>query len=208
MASVIVVHGINNTFSTRPQMASAWGPALLSGVELAAGTPGALSPDDIGYVSYGDVFRPSGRFLGGEAPPPLTADDVADGLETRLLLSWWEAAARVDPGVAPPNGRTLGAPCRCSACIRCQPSCPAASAIAQQFAFTPGANAHTYPNAVSTMLAHAAVSSLLSSTNQATRHGRPKLPPCHSRAHPTTVTYCDIDCRHRRHSLDSRRDRP
>jgi hypothetical protein len=108
MASVVVVHGINNTFSTRPQMASEWGPALLGGVELAAGAPGVLSPDDIGYVSYGDVFRPSGRFLGGEAPPPLTADDVADGLETQLLLSWWEAAARVDPGVAPPDGRTLG----------------------------------------------------------------------------------------------------
>ena len=34
------------------------------------------------------------------------------------------------------------------ACIRCGDSCPAASARAQQFAFTPGASPATYANAV------------------------------------------------------------
>jgi len=73
--------------------------------------------------------------------------------------------------------------------------------MAQQFAFTPGASALTYPNATSTlrrcastrpstaltcastrvlhsltspMLAHAAVTSLFSSTKQAACHGRPR----------------------------------
>ncbi|HZN18592.1 MAG TPA: hypothetical protein VFB84_10475 [Micromonosporaceae bacterium] len=108
MARVVVVHGINNTFVSRPQMAQAWGPAVVGGVELAAGRQGVLDADDIGYVAYGDVFRTPGRFLSDDVPQ-LTADDVADGLETQLLLAWWEAAARADPAVAPPDGRTLGA---------------------------------------------------------------------------------------------------
>jgi hypothetical protein len=108
VARVVVVHGINNTFSSSPQMEQAWGPALLGGVELAAGRQKVLSPDDVAYVFYGDVFRPPGRFLDGELPL-LTADDVEDGLETELLLSWWQAAARVEPGVVPPDARTLGA---------------------------------------------------------------------------------------------------
>lgn len=89
-------------------MAQTWGPALRGGVELAGGARGILTTDDIGYVAYGDIFRPSGRFLGGDGPP-LTADDVDDGLETELLLAWWKRAAEIDPGVPPPDGRTLGA---------------------------------------------------------------------------------------------------
>jgi hypothetical protein len=88
------------------------------------------------------------------------------------------------------------------ACIRCQPSCPAASAIDQQFAFVPGDSALTYPDATSALrrcastrprttltcastraahaatssiLAHAAVSSVSVSTRQALCHGRLKL---------------------------------
>ena len=107
------------------------------------------------------------------------------------------------------------------ACIRPQPSCPAASASSQQFARVPGDSAATYPNATSalrrcastrprtaltcastraaesltsSMLAHAAVSSLFCSTSSATRHGRPKLHACNSRrarnrAPPGPVTH-------------------
>ncbi len=93
------------------------------------------------------------------------------------------------------------------ACIRYGDSCPAASASCQQFAFTPGASASTYPNAASAlrrcartrprtaltcasmlsahpdtspMLASAAVSPSSVHTHQATRHGRPGLHLCNS----------------------------
>jgi hypothetical protein len=33
---------------------------------------------------------------------------VTDDLEIGLLFSWWEAAARLDPAVVPPDARTLG----------------------------------------------------------------------------------------------------
>jgi hypothetical protein len=108
VARVVVVHGINYTFSSRPQMEQAWGPPLLGGVETAAGRQRVLCPEDLAYVFYGDVFRPPGRFLDGEIPM-VTADDLDDGFETELLLSWWRAAARVEPGVVPPDARTLGA---------------------------------------------------------------------------------------------------
>src|SRR5262245_51713656 len=37
VSRVVAVHGILNTFLTRPQMAQTWGPALVGGVELAFG---------------------------------------------------------------------------------------------------------------------------------------------------------------------------
>ena len=48
VARVVAVHGILNTFVTRPQMVEAWAPALLGGVELAAGGPRRLTADDVG----------------------------------------------------------------------------------------------------------------------------------------------------------------
>ncbi|GLH99929.1 hypothetical protein Pa4123_52050 [Phytohabitans aurantiacus] len=89
-------------------MAHEWTAALLGGVELAAGLPGTLSNRDIECVFYGDLFRPAGRFLGDDLPF-LAAEDVDDPLEVQLLLAWWEAAARSDPGVPPPDGRLLSA---------------------------------------------------------------------------------------------------
>jgi hypothetical protein len=67
-----------------------------------------LGDDDIEYVTYGEVFRPPGRFLDAGVPP-LVAGDVEAGLETGLLLAWWQAAAASDPQVVPPDGRSLGA---------------------------------------------------------------------------------------------------
>jgi hypothetical protein len=104
---VVAVHGILNTFLTRPQMVQVWGPALLGGVELASGGRGASGVDDFGFVAFGDVFRRPGRFLDGGVPP-LTVEDVDDGIESDLLLAWWRAAAASDPQVAPPDGRGLG----------------------------------------------------------------------------------------------------
>ena len=109
-------------------------------------------------------------------------------------------------------------PHRCdpsSACIRCQPSCPAASAIDQQFAFVPGDSALTYPNATptlrrcaitrpstaltcastlaahaptSSMLAHAAVSLSLASTKQAASRP-PQMTLVYSGRVPSAVTH-------------------
>jgi pimeloyl-ACP methyl ester carboxylesterase len=89
-------------------MADTWGPALLGGVELAAGARDVLPASDLDFVAYGDVFRPAGRFLDGGVPP-FTADDVDPRLEAELLLAWWRAAADSDPQVTAPDGRSLGA---------------------------------------------------------------------------------------------------
>ncbi len=56
MARVVVVHGINNTYSGPRSMAAEWVPALLDGIYLA-GHGGSLAADDIGCVFYGDLFR-------------------------------------------------------------------------------------------------------------------------------------------------------
>jgi hypothetical protein len=112
MARVVAVHGINNTYASRPQMAETWIPALRGGVDNAVRqglvAPADLAEGDVSCVFYGDLFRVPGKFLSGDIPP-LTADDVASGPELDLLLAWWAAAARVDPGVIPPDERALGA---------------------------------------------------------------------------------------------------
>ena len=111
MARVVAVHGINNTYASRPQMAERWIPALRGGLDNAARdglvATVELAERDVACAFYGDVFRPPGRFLSGQTPP-LTVDDVDDGPELDLLLAWWEAAARADSGVVAPDARTLG----------------------------------------------------------------------------------------------------
>ncbi|MBN1173079.1 MAG: hypothetical protein JXA67_12965 [Micromonosporaceae bacterium] len=108
MARVVVVHGINNTYNGPHQMAASWVPALRDGLQLA-GHDRRLAADEITCVSYGDVFRTSGRFLGDGDLPWLEAEDVEDGYERELLGAWWRAASGVDPGVIAPDARTLGA---------------------------------------------------------------------------------------------------
>ena len=107
MARVVAVHGINNTYSGPRRMAAEWVPALLDGVDLADGT-GMLKPEDIGCTFYGDVFRKPGRPLGGDDIAALGPEDVSGDAEAELLQAWWRAAAESDPGVVPPDARTLG----------------------------------------------------------------------------------------------------
>jgi len=108
MARVVVVHGINNTYNGPHQMASTWVPALLDGLRLAR-CDQALSAEEVTCVSYGDLFRPAGRFLGDEDLPWLEADDVEAGFEQDLLGVWWQAASEADAGVIAPDASTLGA---------------------------------------------------------------------------------------------------
>ncbi|MEU7823603.1 hypothetical protein [Catellatospora sp. NPDC049133] len=111
MARVVAVHGIHNTYASRPQMADSWVPALLGGLDNAAqaglAPTAGLTASEVACVFYGDVFRPQGKRLSGDIPP-LTSDDVEEGPETDLLLQWWAAAARIDPAVVAPDARTLG----------------------------------------------------------------------------------------------------
>jgi len=88
-------------------MAAEWVPALLDDVDLA-GQSGLLKPDDISCAFYGDVFRRPGRHLSGDDMAALGPDDVQSDAEAELLQEWWRAAAESDPGVAPPDARTLG----------------------------------------------------------------------------------------------------
>lgn len=107
MARVVAVHGINNTYSGRRRMAAEWVPALLDGVDLA-GESGLLKPEDICCAFYGDIFREPGRHLSGDDMAALGPDDVSGDAEAELLQAWWQAAAESDPGVVPPDARTLG----------------------------------------------------------------------------------------------------
>jgi pimeloyl-ACP methyl ester carboxylesterase len=107
VARVVLVHGINNTFSGPRVMACTWVPALLDGVDLVGGKA-ELSADDIACVSYGNVFRGPERFLGDADEDNLDADDIEAGDEADLVLEWWRAAANNDSAVVPPDARTLG----------------------------------------------------------------------------------------------------
>jgi len=107
VARVVAVHGINNTYSGPRSMAEDWVPALLDGIDLA-GHAGALGPDDVGCVFYGDLFRKPGRVLGDEDLAVLGPEDVSDPADREVLAAWWRAAAGSDPGVVPPGARTLG----------------------------------------------------------------------------------------------------
>ncbi|MEU6824643.1 hypothetical protein ABZ921_28765 [Streptomyces atriruber] len=104
MGRVVCVHGIGQQHMGESQLYASWRPALADGLTRAAAPP--LDASDVTCVFYGDLFRPAGRTL-GVLDPPLDASDVAEGLETELLLQWWAEAARTDPAVLPPDARTL-----------------------------------------------------------------------------------------------------
>ncbi|MFF4121692.1 hypothetical protein ACFY0P_51115 [Streptomyces sp. NPDC001714] len=80
-------------------------PALADGLTRAGAPP--LPESDLECAFYGDLFRIFvGRTLAVQ-DPPLDASDVAEGLESDLLLALWAEAARTDETVLPPGARTL-----------------------------------------------------------------------------------------------------
>ncbi|MCD7441833.1 hypothetical protein K4B79_26860 [Streptomyces lincolnensis] len=105
MARVVCIHGIGQQYAGEAELTGAWHTALSDGLRRAA-SPLTLAPDDVHCVLYGDLFRPPGRTL-AFGDPPLDATDVGEGFETELLFALWEEAARTDPGVMPPDARTL-----------------------------------------------------------------------------------------------------
>ncbi|MFJ2744131.1 alpha/beta fold hydrolase [Streptomyces sp. NPDC087440] len=110
MARIICVHGIGQQYGGEREQHDRWLPALEDGLSRALGPPPAgttrLAPGDVDCVFYGDLFRPPGRLLAGHEPP-WDAGDVGTGFEAELLALYWAEAARVDPGVMPPDARTL-----------------------------------------------------------------------------------------------------
>ena len=102
MAKVIAVHGISNQFLGEHQIRSHWLPALKDGLTRAGHA--LASDDDLFCAFYGDLFRPKGKSLEGY----FDASDIEDDWEEKMLALWWEEAARVDPGVFPPNGDGKG----------------------------------------------------------------------------------------------------
>lgn len=99
MATIIGVHGIGHQFSGEHTLAEQWLPALKDGLARA----GKTLPEEVTFkcAFYGDLFRPAGK----GAIAPYSAHDV-DAWEAQLLESWWEEAARTDPGVRAPDELT------------------------------------------------------------------------------------------------------
>ncbi|MFE4824059.1 hypothetical protein ACFRFU_48515 [Streptomyces sp. NPDC056704] len=104
MARLVSVHGIGQQYAGERQLHAAWHPALTDGLTRAGAPP--LPVSDLECAFYGDLFRTAGRTLAVQ-DPPLDASDIAEGLESDLLLALWVEAARTDEAVLPPDARTL-----------------------------------------------------------------------------------------------------
>ncbi|MEV0174792.1 hypothetical protein AB0I00_27190 [Streptomyces sp. NPDC050803] len=116
MAAVVAVHGVGKQLLGEESLLKDWRPALQDGLRRAGGPD--LGADDLAMAFYGDLFRPPGRTL-SVGDHRYTAADVAEGPETELLYTWWEAAAAVDERVVPPGANTLArAPRSAQAALR------------------------------------------------------------------------------------------
>ena len=102
MAKILAVHGIANQFSGENQIKAHWLPALKDGLNRAGHS--LASDEELSCAFYGDLFRDKGKSLGSY----LDASDIKDDWEKKMLAAWWEEAARVDPGVFPPNVKDKG----------------------------------------------------------------------------------------------------
>ncbi|MEV6667916.1 antibiotic ABC transporter ATP-binding protein [Streptomyces nigra] len=109
---MVVVHGVGQQLETAETLLPILEPALRGGLNLALRHDSALAertpklaPGDVVCVGYGDLFR---RRAARGALPHYTAADVAQGLETELLLAWWVEAAQIEPTVLGPSEVTRG----------------------------------------------------------------------------------------------------
>lgn len=105
MARVVMVHGIGQQHKGEHTLLTTWHPALLDGLTRTQIGP-ALAREDVAMGFYGDLFRPPGQRL-AVGDPPYTHQDVTAGLETDLLMAWWNATAQIDDRVVPPTATTL-----------------------------------------------------------------------------------------------------
>ncbi|MEV7325647.1 hypothetical protein [Streptomyces sp. NPDC093970] len=91
MARVVVVHGIGQQYEGARSLHLPIAPALCDGIDHAGGAVPA--DDDIHVAFYGNLFHTDGT-RGGEEPARTGEDD---SVESELALTWWRAAARIDP---------------------------------------------------------------------------------------------------------------
>src|SRR5258708_18091858 len=85
MAGIVVIHGIGQQLEGPSTLSARFFPALRDGMSRA-GTD--ISPDDVAFASYGELFRPKSEFLAPE--PYYDASDVEPGFEEDLLMAIWE----------------------------------------------------------------------------------------------------------------------
>ncbi len=105
MARVVCVHGVGKQQLGEQTLLSQWVPALHDGMHRA-GSPTRLAASDVTMGFYGDLFLPPGQRLGGD-DPHYEWWDVSAGVETELLLQWWEHAAAAEPQVVAPGAQDL-----------------------------------------------------------------------------------------------------
>ncbi|MGH3889703.1 MAG: hypothetical protein ACRDSZ_24590 [Pseudonocardiaceae bacterium] len=104
MARIVCVHGVGKQLLGEQSLLRDWWPALADGLTRADADP--VPAGEVAMAFYGDLFRPPGELL-AVGDPLYRATDVQPGLEQALLLAWWQEAAAVDDGVAPPDADTL-----------------------------------------------------------------------------------------------------
>lgn len=92
MARVVIVHGIGQQYLGPRVMQGSLAAAVADGVQLATGKA-LLDVSEVAIAFYGDWFRPPGS----KGEEYLTADDITDDYEVRLLMKIWEAAADREP---------------------------------------------------------------------------------------------------------------
>ncbi|MFJ2174561.1 hypothetical protein ACIOHE_16830 [Streptomyces sp. NPDC087851] len=103
MTRIVLVHGIAQEVKGAETLLAEWYPALSDGLARATGTTGGsrVARDEVSMAFYGDLFRPAGHR--GLGTPEWDASDVQDGLESELLLQWWESASERESRVAGPG---------------------------------------------------------------------------------------------------------
>jgi pimeloyl-ACP methyl ester carboxylesterase len=92
MASVVGVHGIGQQLKGERVLRETWLPAMRDGIGHTA--PDLADRIDLSIAFYGDLFRPKGGKVVGDAP--YEAADVDNNVERDLLAAWWAEAARVE----------------------------------------------------------------------------------------------------------------
>jgi hypothetical protein len=102
MASIVVIHGIGQQSEGSNTLSARLFPALRDGLSRAGID---ISPSDVAFASYGEVFRPKSEFLAPE--PYYDASHVEPGYEEDLLLALWARAASSEGAVVPPDEEVL-----------------------------------------------------------------------------------------------------
>lgn len=101
MSPIVVVHGMGKQLEGELTLHHQHLPALQQGLARAGRR---VSPDDVEFASYGELFRPTAETL---APTPFYDVSDLDEFDLNLLLLLWERAAAVDAAVVSPDEETL-----------------------------------------------------------------------------------------------------